>query len=134
MPQASTPLCSWFANLDIDSNSYHGETLYGLGLLASRCWFVWALLRARQLHSQTDHRKTRPDTSDAKYTPLLAMVVVGVILLIGSRGVVSVRTCAGISPQWRMIVVLVFAFFFAMSIVIKEYLDNRELIGEVEVH
>ena len=33
---------SWFANLDIDSNSYHSETLYGLGLLASRCWFVWA--------------------------------------------------------------------------------------------
>jgi PAS domain S-box-containing protein len=123
-------LCSWFANLDIDSNSYHGETVYGLGMLAARCWFVWALLRARQLPSALA-RKTSPDTQDAKYTPLLAITVVGVILLIGLVELFQHEPAPGFR-QLRMMMVLAFAFFFAMSLAIKEYLDNRTLIGDVE--
>ncbi len=123
------PHASWFANLDIDSNSYHGETFYGLGLLASRCWFVWALLRARQL-APKPFRKTASDTSDARYTPLVAMVVVGVILVIALAEMFQFEPAPGFH-RIRMIVVLSFIFLFAMSVFIKEYLDNRELIGEV---
>ncbi len=123
-------VCSWFANLDIDSNSYHGEMLYGLGLLASRCWFVWAIVRARQL-TPDEVRKNIPDTSDAKYTPLLAIVVIGAILLIGLVEMFQFEPAPGLH-RMRMIVVLGFVFLFAMSVFIKEYLDNRELIGEVE--
>ncbi len=121
---------SWFENLDIDSNSYHGELLYGLGLLASRCWFVWALLRARQLPATTVPT-TKSDTSDAKYTPLLAMVVVGIIVLAGVAEMFQVEPAPGFH-RLRMIVVLGFVFFFALFGFIKEYLDNRELMGEVE--
>ncbi len=121
---------SWFANLDIDSNSYHGETLYGLGLLASRCWFVWALLRARQL-TPKPVRKNISDNRDARYTPLLAMVVVGVILVVALAEMFQFEPTPGFH-RVRMIVVLGFVFLFAMSVFIKEYLDNRELIGEVE--
>ncbi len=121
---------SWFANLDIDASSYHGETLYGLALLASRCWFVWALLRARQL-TPKPVRKTATDTSDAKYTPLFAIVVVGVTLLIGLAEMFQYEPAPGFH-RMRMIVVLTFAFLIAMSVFIKEYLDNRKLIGDVE--
>jgi PAS domain S-box-containing protein len=123
-------LASWFANLDIDSNSYHRENLYGLGMLTARCWFVWALLRARQLPSGPA-RKTSLDTQDAKYTPLLAITVVGVILLIGLVELFQ-KEPAPAFRQLRMMMVLAFAFFFAMSLVIKEYLDNRKLIDDVE--
>jgi PAS domain S-box-containing protein len=122
--------CSWFANLDIDSNSYHGEPIYGLGLLASRCWFVWALLRARQI-TPPSIQKTTADTSDARYTPLLAMVIAGVILLIGLAEMFQPEPAPGFH-RLRVIVVLAFAFFFAMSVFIKEYLDNLDLINEVE--
>lgn len=121
---------SWFANLDIDSNSYHGETLYGLGLLASRCWFVWALLRARQL-TPKPVQKDISDNRDAGYTPLLAMVVVGVILVVALAEMFQFEPAPGFH-RIRMIVVLGFVFLFAMSVFIKEYLDNRELINEVE--
>ena len=122
-------VCSWFANLDIDSNSYHGETLYGLGLLASRCWFVWALLRARQLTPKAIP-KIRPDTSHAKYIPLFAMVVVGAIALMALEEVFQLEPAPGFH-RMRMIVILGFVFLFAMSVLVKEYLDKRELIGEV---
>ena len=94
---------------------------------------MWALLRARQLAPKPHREKTAPDTSDAKYTPLLAMVVVGVIVLIGLAEMFQCEPAPGFH-RVRMIVVLAFAFFLAMSIVIKEYLDNRELIGEVASH
>ncbi len=122
--------CSWFINLDIDSNSYRGEMLYGLGLLASRCWFIWALLRARQL-TPDPVRNTSPDTSDTKYTPLLAIVVVGATLLIALAELFQFEPTPGIH-RTQLVVALVFIFLFAMSIFVKEYLDNRELIGEVE--
>ena len=124
-------VCSWFANLDIDSNAYHGETLYGLGLLASRCWFVWALLRARQL-TPKPIPKIRPDTSDAKYIPLFAMVVVGAIALMALEEVFQLEPAPGFH-RMRMIVILGFVFLFAMSVLVKEYLDKRELIGEVRL-
>jgi PAS domain S-box-containing protein len=123
-------VCSWFLKLEIDSNSYHRETLYGLGLLASLCWFVWALLRARQLTPNPMY-KTAPDTSDAKYTPLLAMIVVGVILLTGLAGMFQYEPAPGFH-RLRIIVVLTLAFLFVMSVFIKEYLDNLELIGAIE--
>ena len=123
-------VCSWFINLDIDANSYHGETLYGLGLLASRCWFVWALLQARQL-TPKPIQKTAPDTSDAKYTPLFAVVVVGAIALMAIEEVFQLEPAPGLH-RMRMIVILGFVFLLAMSVLIKEYLDKHELIGEVK--
>jgi PAS domain S-box-containing protein len=122
--------CSWFANLSIDSNSYHGETLYGLGLLTSRCWFVWALLRARQL-SPRRIDSTAPDAGDAKYTPLFAMVVVGAIALMAIEEVFQLEPEPGFH-RMRMIVILGFVFLFAISVLVKEYLDNRELMSEVK--
>jgi PAS domain S-box-containing protein len=123
-------ISSWFANLDVESNSYRGATLYGLGLLASRCWFVWALLRARQLTPNPARRSTH-DTSDAKYTPLFAIVVVGAIALMALEEAFQFEPAPGYH-RMRMIVILGFVFLFAMSVLVKEYLDNRELIGKVK--
>jgi hypothetical protein len=42
-------LSSTFANLAIDSGGYVNSKLYGLGLTASVCWFLWIPLSARQV-------------------------------------------------------------------------------------
>ena len=42
-------LSSAVANLAIDSGGYLNGKLYGLGLIASVCWFVWIPLRAQQV-------------------------------------------------------------------------------------
>ena len=60
------------------------------------------------------------------------MVVVGVILLIALAEMFQFEPAPGFH-RLRMIVVLGFFFLFAMSVFIKEYLDNRELIGDVEL-
>ena len=44
-------LSSTVANLAIDSGGYVNGKLYGLGLTASVCWFVWIPLRARQIEA-----------------------------------------------------------------------------------
>ena len=41
-------LSSTVANLAIDSGGYVNGKLYGLGLTAPACWFVWIPLHARQ--------------------------------------------------------------------------------------
>ncbi len=42
-------LSSAVANIAIDSGGYVNGKLYGLGLTASACWFVWIPLRARRV-------------------------------------------------------------------------------------
>ncbi len=46
-------LSSTVANLAIDSGGYVNGKLYGLGLTASVCWFVWIPLQARQIKRES---------------------------------------------------------------------------------
>ena len=120
---------SWFGNRNLDSTSYYSWTLYGVGLLASCCWYIWAMLRARLLPERLI-QPARRDTKDARYTPLLAMIIVGMILVLGIEELFWSEPTPGFH-RLRMIVVLVFVFFFALSVFIKDYLDQRNLIGEI---
>src|SRR5208282_5721931 len=66
------------ANLAVDSGGYVNGKLYGLGLIASVCWFVWIPLRARQL-AGTEVRATRSDSSRDSQVSAWTMVVVVLI-------------------------------------------------------
>jgi PAS domain S-box-containing protein len=73
-------LSSAVANLAIDSGGYVNGKLYGLGLIASVCWFVWIPLRARQL-AWTEGEITRSDigpSSKASAWAMLAVVVISI--------------------------------------------------------
>jgi PAS domain S-box-containing protein len=69
-------LSSAVANMAIDSGGYVNGQLYGLGLTASVCWFVWIPLRARQLLSA--EAGTTPSNSES-ITSSWAIVAVAVI-------------------------------------------------------
>jgi PAS domain S-box-containing protein len=55
-------LSSAFANMAIESGGYVNGNLYGLGLTASVCWFVWIPLRARQV-SGRESGATQPSSN-----------------------------------------------------------------------
>ena len=57
-------LSSTVANLAIDSGGYVNGKLYGLGLTASVCWFVWIPLRARQI--KVEATAIRSDKAQAR--------------------------------------------------------------------
>ncbi len=66
-------LSSTVANLAIDSGGYFNGKLYGLGLTASVCWFVWIPLRARHvrgeataMRSDSGHKLKRLSLGDAR--------------------------------------------------------------------
>src|SRR5271169_6856684 len=71
-------LSSAVANFAIDSGGYVNGKLYGLGLIASVCWFVWIPLRAQQL-AGTEGEITRSDIGPASKASAWAMLAVVVI-------------------------------------------------------
>ena len=73
-------LSSAAANLAIDTGGYVNGKLYGLGLIASVCWFVWIPLRARQF-AETEVRATRSESgqgSNASAWAMLAVVMISI--------------------------------------------------------
>ncbi len=71
-------LSSVIANTAIDSGGYINAKLYGLGLTASACWFVWIPLRARQSPA-VEASTTRSDSGKGSLASAWAMLVVVMI-------------------------------------------------------
>jgi hypothetical protein len=71
-------LSSAVANLAIDSGGYVNGKLYGLGLTAAVCWFVWIPLRARQ-EPGAEGAATLFDSSQSSQGSIWAMLLVVMI-------------------------------------------------------
>ena len=71
-------LSSVVANLAIDAEGYANGKLYGVGLTAAVCWFVWIPLRARQL-AGSKLREARTDSGQRSPASSWAMVAVVLI-------------------------------------------------------
>jgi len=118
-------LSSAVANLAIDSGGYVNGKLYGLGLTASVCWFVWIPLRTRQLPAPevkaTTYYVTRG--SQASFWAMLVVVMISVPILwelfqrSENPGLRTLRVVFAVA----MIICLASAAY------IKEYLAKREL-------
>jgi PAS domain S-box-containing protein len=117
-------LSSTVANLATDSGGYVNGKLYGLGLTASVCWFVWVPLRARQVKEEaTAMRSDRGQSSRASIWAMLVVVMVSIPIiweLFQRNENIGLRTL-------RLLVAIVAILCLASAAYIKEYLARREL-------
>jgi PAS domain S-box-containing protein len=124
-------LSSTVANIAIDSGGYVNGKLYGLGLTASVCWFVWIPLRARQL-SGTDVRATRSAGSQGSQASAWAMLVVVMISIPIVWELFQRNESTGIRTL-RLLVAFIAIVCLASTAYIKEYLAKRELASHVGI-
>ena len=122
-------LSSAVANLAIDSGGYVNGKLYGLGLSASVCWFVWIPLRARQL-TGTDESATR---SDGGRDPLASVWAMLAVVMISTLIVWQLfRWSENPGRQTlRLVVAVVTLVALASAAFTKGYLDKREMASRI---
>jgi len=118
-------LSSAVANLAIDSGGYVNGKVYGLGLTASACWFVWIPLRAQQ-ELEPETTATRFDSGKTSRGSIWAMLVVVMISIPIVWELFSRNESTGLRTL-RLLVAIAAIVCFASVAYIKEYLARREL-------
>jgi signal transduction histidine kinase len=118
-------LSSTVANMAIDGGGYVAGKLYGFGLTASVCWFVWIPLSARVVPKTGTSAAQSDDKQDSQISALAMLSVVMISLPMAwelfHRGeTASIRTL-------RLIVATAAIVLLAVGAYLKEYLDRREL-------
>jgi len=122
-------LSSTVANIAIDSGGYVNGKLYGLGLTASVCWFVWLPLRARQL-TGTDVNAARSDGSQDSPASVWAMIAVVMIAFPIVWQLFQRNENPGMQT-FRLLVTIATMVCLASAAFVEEYLANRELASRV---
>ena len=117
-------LSSTVANLAIDSGGYLNGKLYGLGLIASVCWFVWIPLHARQVKGE--EMAVRPDRSRRSRGSAWAMLVVVMVSIPAIWELFQRNEHIGLGTL-RLLVAIIAIICLASAAYIKEYLARREL-------
>jgi hypothetical protein len=118
-------LSSAGANIAIDSGGYVNGKLYGLGLTASACWFVWIPLSARQL-AGTEVRAARFDSDRGSQASAWTMLVV-VMISIPIVWELFRRDEATGMRTFRLLVAIATIVCLASGAYIMEYLAKSEL-------
>src|SRR5215471_13835561 len=122
-------LSSAVANIAIDSGGYANGKLYGLGLTASACWFVWIPLRARQL-SGVEPRAARSDSSSQASAWALLMVMAISIPIVWE---LFRREQATAARTFRMVIAIVAIVVLACAAYLKEHLAKHELVSRADL-
>jgi PAS domain S-box-containing protein len=118
-------LSSAVANLAIDSGGYVNGKVYGLGLTASVCWFVWIPLRAQQ-ELEPETTAARFDSGQTSRGSIWAMLVVVMISIPIVLELFSRNESTGLRTL-RLLVAIAAIVCLASAAYIKEYLARREL-------
>jgi PAS domain S-box-containing protein len=118
-------LSSAVTNLAIDSGGYVNGKLYGLGLTASVCWFVWVPLRAQQ-ELGLGATATRFDSGESSKGSIWAMLVVVMISIPIAWELFQRNESSGLRTL-RVLVAIAAIVCLASAAYIKEYLARREL-------
>lgn len=118
-------ISSIVANLAIDSGGYVNGKLYGLGLVASVCWFVWVPLCARQM-PQAEHNTFPLEDRQGPEASVWAMLSV-VLISIPIVWELLRRDEGSTARTMRLIVAVAAIVCLASTAYIKEYLAKREL-------
>jgi signal transduction histidine kinase len=118
-------LSSGVANIAIDAGGYVNGKLYGFGLTASVCWFVWIPLSGRFV-SKTEIETTRlPGRQDSQVSKwaMLSVVLISIPMaweLFHRIENANIRTL-------RLIVAAAAIVLLAGGAYLREYSDRREL-------
>jgi PAS domain S-box-containing protein len=118
-------LSSTVANLAIDSGGYVNGKLYGLGLTAAVCWFVWIPLYARQV-SGPERKATQFQGSRGSQASAWAMLVVVMISIPIVWELFRRNESAGLRTL-RVVFAVAMIICLASAAYIKEFLGKREL-------
>jgi PAS domain S-box-containing protein len=118
-------LSSTVANLATDSGGYVNGKLYGLGLTASVCWFVWVPLCARQVPG-AEASATRSDDSQGSQASVWPMLVIVLISIPIAWELFRRNENAGLRTL-RLLIAIATIVCVASAAYIREYLGRREL-------
>jgi PAS domain S-box-containing protein len=118
-------LSSVVANLAIDTGGYVNGRLYGIGLTASACWFVWIPLCARRF-AGSQLRTPRLDSRRGSQTSAWAMLAV-VIISIPVLWELSTGGRATGMTTFRLLVAITAIVALAIAAFLKEHLAKAEL-------
>jgi PAS domain S-box-containing protein len=124
-------LSSAVANLAIDSGGYVYGKLYGLGLTASACWFVWIPVRAQQI-TKAEVRAARLDTGQGSKASAWSMLLVVLITVPLVWELFQKDETAGMR-SFRLLVVIAAIVCLASVAYIKEHFAKSELISQLSL-
>jgi len=120
---------STVANIAIDSGGYVNGKLYGLGLTASVCWFVWIPVRARRLTMAEVEAGGAEDSPDSRAS-MWAMAAVVLISIPIVWELFQKSENPGMRAL-RLVVAVVTVVGLASAAFVKEYLAKRDLAARV---
>ena len=124
-------LSSAVANTAIDSGGYVYGKLYGLGLTAASCWFVWVPVRARRI-TTAETKASRFDTSEGKQQSTWAMLVVVIISVPLVWELFQKDEPAGMR-RFRILVAIAAIVCLASVAYVKEHFAKSELISQLSL-
>jgi PAS domain S-box-containing protein len=123
-------LSSVLANAAIDAGGYNPGKIYGLGLTASACWFVWVPVRARQVTSA--ELKARRFTSQGSQAPAWAMLVV-VMVAVPIVWELFQKDEPPVLRRFRLLAVIAAIISLAAVAFVKEHFARSELIAQLSL-
>ena len=124
-------LSSAVANIAIDSGGYVYGKIYGLGLTASACWFVWIPVRAQQI-TKAEVRAARFDTGQGSQASAWSMLLVVLITVPLVWELFQKDETAGMRT-FRLLVVIAAIVCLASVAYIKEHFAKSELIAQLSL-
>ncbi len=123
-------LSSAVANTAIDAGGYVYGKIYGLGLTASACWFVWVPIRARQI-TKAEIKAGRLTTQGSQL-PAWAMLVVVMISVPLVWELFQKDQTAGMR-RFRLVVAIAAILSLATVAFVREHFAKSELIAQLSL-
>jgi PAS domain S-box-containing protein len=123
-------LSSAVANTAIDTGGYVYGKIYGLGLTASACWFVWVPIRARQI-TKAEIKAGRLTTQGSQL-PAWAMLVVVMISVPLVWELFQKDETAGMR-RFRLVAAVAAIVSLATVAFVREHFAKSELIAQLSL-
>ena len=123
-------LSSAIANIAIDSGGYVPGKLYGVGLTASACWFVWIPLRARRMREAEVRAADQPNVGTGSHASTWIMLVI-VLISVPLIWELFQKDDTGGIRTFRLIVAVAAIVCLAGVAYVEEHFARNEMISRL---